>query len=64
MQVRNGLRMFAVVKESRIPEDWNNKSWMVGACSTYRSITLLDHVMKLLERVIESRVRKIDCWLD
>ena len=56
----------AVVKEGRIPEDWC-KSWMVNVykgkgdalvCGSYRGIKLLEHVMKVLERVIESRVRK------
>ena len=57
----------AVVKEGRIPEDWR-KSWMVNVykgkgdaleCSSYRGIKLLEHVMKIMERVIEGRVRKI-----
>ena len=29
------------------------------ACGSYRGIKLLEHVMKVLERVIESRVRKM-----
>jgi hypothetical protein len=57
----------AIVKEGKIPEDWN-MSWMVNVykgkgdameCGSYRGIKLLDHVMKVLERVIEGRVRKI-----
>ena len=28
-------------------------------CSSYRGIKLLEHVMKIMERVIEGRVRKI-----
>jgi hypothetical protein len=56
-----------IVKEGKIPEDWC-KSWMVNVykgkgdaleCGSYRGIKLLDHVMKVLERVIEGRVRKI-----
>jgi hypothetical protein len=56
-----------VVKEGKIPDDWS-KSWMVNVykgkgdaleCGSYRGIKLLEHVMKILERVIESRVRKI-----
>lgn len=54
-----------VVLEGCIPEDWR-KSWMVNVykgkgdsleCGSYRGIKLLDHVMKVLERVIEVRVR-------
>ena len=56
-----------VVREGRIPEDWC-KSWMVNVykgkgdaleCGSYRGIRLLEHVLKVLERVIEARVRKI-----
>ena len=55
----------AVVLEGKIPEDWR-KSWMVSVykgkgnaleCGSYRGIKLLDQVMKVLERVIERRVR-------
>jgi len=54
------------VKEGKIPEDWC-KSWMVNVykgkgdaliCGSYRGTKLLEHVMKILERVIECRVRK------
>ena len=57
----------AVVEDGKIPEDWS-RSWMVNvykgkggalACGSYRSIKLLEHAMKVLERVIEGRVRKI-----
>jgi hypothetical protein len=56
----------AVVKEGKIPEDWQ-KSWMVSVfkgkgdaleCGSYRGIKLLDQAMKVLERVIEKRVRE------
>jgi len=51
----------AVVSEGRIPADWK-KSWMVSKgnaleCGSYRGIKLLDQVMKVLERVVERRVR-------
>ena len=61
----------AVVRDGWIPEDWT-KSWMVNVykgkgdaleCGSYRGIKLLEHVMKILERVIDRRVRdmvKID----
>jgi len=54
-----------VVMEGCIPEDWR-RSWMVNVykgkgdaleCGSYRGIKLLDQVMKVLERVIEVRVR-------
>jgi hypothetical protein len=53
------------VQEGEIPSDWR-KSWLVKACEgkgdvlecgSYPGITLLDHVMKVLERVIEKRMR-------
>ena len=57
----------AVVRDGKIPEDWS-RSWMVNVykgkgdaltCGSYRGIKLLEHAMKVLERVIEGRVRKI-----
>ena len=57
----------SVVKEGKIPQDWC-KSWMVNVykgkgdaleCGSYRGIKLLEHVMKILERVIEGRVKEI-----
>src|SRR6267154_734730 len=56
-----------VVSSGEIPADWK-RSWMVNVykgkgnaleCSSYRGIKLLDHVLKVLERVIEARVRKM-----
>ena len=55
----------SIVQEGKIPSDWK-KSWMVNVykgkgdaleCGSYRGIKLLDHVMKVLERVIEKKVR-------
>ena len=57
----------AVIKEGKIPDDWC-KSWMVNVykgkgdameCGSYRGIKLLEHVMKILERVIEGKVRNV-----
>jgi hypothetical protein len=57
----------AVVKEGTIPNDWC-KSWIVSVykgkgdaleCGSYRGIKLLEHAMKVLERVIEVRLRKM-----
>ena len=58
-----------VLKEGRIPNDWS-KSWMVSVykgkgdaldCGSYRGIKLLEHVMKLFERIIEVRIRATVC---
>ena len=59
----------AVIKKGNIPEDWS-KSWMVSIykgkgdaleCNSYRGIKLLEHAMKVFERVIEARLReKVD----
>ena len=57
----------AVVKEGRIPEDWK-KSWMVNVykgkgdaleCGSYRGIKLLEQPLKILERVVERRLRNM-----
>ena len=57
----------AVVRDGRIPENWS-KSWLMNvykgtgdalACGSYRGIKLMEHVLKVLERVTEGRVRKI-----
>ena len=57
----------AVVKEGKIPDDWR-KSLMVSVykgkgdaleCGSYRGIKLTEHAMKILERVIEWKVRSV-----
>jgi hypothetical protein len=54
------------VKEGKVPEDWS-MSWIVSVykgkgdamdCGSYRGIKLLEHAMKVFERVIETRIRK------
>lgn len=56
----------AILKEGKIPADWT-RSWMVSVykgkgdameCGSYRGIKLLEHAMKVFERVIEGRLRK------
>ena len=56
----------AVIRDGRIPEDWS-KSWLttvykgqgdVMDCGSHRGIKLLEHAMKILERVLEARLRK------
>src|SRR6184192_2373037 len=55
-----------VVRSGVVPVDWK-RSRMVNVykgkgnaleCSSYRGIKLLDHVLKVLERVLEARLRK------
>src|SRR3954465_12643647 len=55
-----------VVRSGVVPADWR-RSWMVNVykgkgnaleCSSYRGIKLLDHVLKVWERVFEARLRK------
>ena len=55
----------AIVRDGKIPDDWK-KSLMVNVykgkgdaleCGSYRGIKLTEHVMKVLERVVENRVR-------
>jgi hypothetical protein len=56
----------AVIRDGRIPDDWKN-SWITAVykgkgdameCSSYRGIKLLEHAMKVMERVLEARLRK------
>ena len=57
----------AVFRDSKIPKDWS-RSWLVNvykgkgdalACGSYEEMNLVEHSMKVLERVIERRVRNI-----
>ena len=57
----------AVVRNGKIPKDWS-RSWLVNVykgkgdaleCDSYREIKLVEHAMKILERVIERRVRNV-----
>ena len=56
----------AVINEGRMPKDWD-KSLMINVykgkgdaleCGSYRGIKLLEHAMKVFERVIEARLRQ------
>src|SRR6266516_4725130 len=56
-----------VVRGGVVTLDWK-RSWMVNVCkgkgnalecSSYRGIKLLEHVLKVLERVLETRIRKM-----
>ena len=57
----------AVVRDGKIPKDWS-RSWLVNvykgkgdalACGSYSGIKLVENAMKVLEKVIERRVRNI-----
>jgi hypothetical protein len=59
----------AIVKEGQMPNDWN-KSYMINVykgkgdaleCGSYRGIKLLEHPMKVFERVMETRLRQVLC---
>ena len=59
----------AIVKEGEMPNDWN-KSYMINVykgkgdaleCGSYRGIKLLEHAMKVFERVVEARLRNVLC---
>lgn len=56
-----------LLRGDRIPEEWRG-SWLVPLykgkgdvqeCKNYRGIKLLSHTMKLWERVLEARLRKV-----
>ena len=61
------MMMMMMMSDGKIPEDWS-RSWLVNVykgkgdaltCGSYRGIKLIEHAMKVLERVIERRVRNI-----
>ncbi|KAK3572671.1 hypothetical protein QTP86_004033 [Hemibagrus guttatus] len=56
-----------VLESERMPEEWRRSVLVpiiknkgdVQSCSNYRGIKLMSHTMKLWERVLEARVRKV-----
>ncbi|KAK3517158.1 hypothetical protein QTP86_019099, partial [Hemibagrus guttatus] len=56
-----------VLESERMPEEWRRSVLMpifknkgdVQSCSNYRGIKLMSHTMKLWERVVEARLRKV-----
>ncbi|KAK3517688.1 hypothetical protein QTP70_015678, partial [Hemibagrus guttatus] len=56
-----------VLESERMPEEWRRSVLVpifknkgdVQSCSNYRGIKLMSHTMKLLERVVEARLRKV-----
>jgi len=61
LDLRNGI-----VKEGSIPEDWKSSVVLPTykgkgdpmECGSYRGIKLLEHVMKVVERIFEHRIRQ------
>ena len=55
-----------IVKEGSIPEDWKSSVVLpiykgkgdLMECGSYRGITLLEHAMKVVERIFEHRIRQ------
>ena len=55
-----------IIKEERIPDDWNHSTIIncfkgkgnATICGNYRGLKLLEHAMKVLERIIETIIRK------
>ncbi|KAK3521503.1 hypothetical protein QTP70_007968 [Hemibagrus guttatus] len=56
-----------VLESERVPEEWRRSVLVpifknkgdVQSCSNYRGIKLMSHTMKLWERVVEARLRKV-----
>ncbi|KAK3509598.1 hypothetical protein QTP70_006792 [Hemibagrus guttatus] len=56
-----------VLESERMPEEWRRSVLLpifknkgdVQSCSNYRGIKLMSHTMKLWERVVEARLRKV-----
>ncbi|KAB5579004.1 hypothetical protein PHYPO_G00189580 [Pangasianodon hypophthalmus] len=47
-----------VLESEKMLEEWRS-SVLVQSCSNYRGIKLMSHTMKLWERVVEARLRKV-----
>ena len=55
-----------IVKEGRIPEDWKSSVVLPNykrkgdpmECGSYRGIKLLEHAMKVVEKIFEHRIRQ------
>ena len=56
----------SIVKEGSIPEDWKSSVVLLiykgkgdpMECGSYRGIKLLEHAMKVVERIFENRIRQ------
>ena len=57
----------AIMREGTIPEDWKRSTLITLykgkgdalSCGSYRGIKLLEHALKVLERILECRIRDI-----
>ena len=55
-----------IVKEGNIPEDWKSSVVLPSykgkgdpmECGSYRGIKLLEHAMKVVEKIFEHRIRQ------
>ncbi|RLN22702.1 uncharacterized protein C2845_PM07G30060 [Panicum miliaceum] len=60
-------KLFNIFQSSRMPEEWRRSILVpifknkgdVQSCTNYRGIKLMSHTMKLWERVIERRLRRV-----
>ena len=68
--IRTGRLLNVCVQEGRIPKEWRmglivpiwKRTGDVHNPGNYRGITLLSHVLKLLERVLDARIRRrVEC---
>ena len=57
----------AVWRDKKIPDEWKEsvmvpifkKKGSIHECGNYRGIKLLSHCMKIMERIIDARIREI-----
>ncbi|KAK3563592.1 hypothetical protein QTP86_031830 [Hemibagrus guttatus] len=68
LDTREGEKdLYRVLESERMPEEWRRSVLVpifknkgdVQSCSNYRGIKLMSHTMKLWERVVEARLRKV-----
>ena len=57
-----------IFRSNRMPEEWRSilvpifkNKGDVQSCTNYRGIKLMSHTMKLWEKVIEHRLRRVKC---
>ncbi|KAK3509141.1 hypothetical protein QTP70_020253 [Hemibagrus guttatus] len=68
LDTREGEKdLYRVLESEKMPEDWRRSVLVpifknkgdVQSCSNYRRIKLMSHTMKIWERVVEARLRKV-----
>ncbi|MCJ8748701.1 hypothetical protein PDJAM_G00167790 [Pangasius djambal] len=65
--VQDSIQRKRVLESEKMPEEWRRSVLVpifknkgdVQSCSNYRGIKLMSHTMKLWERVVEARLRKV-----